>query len=86
MHSAQEVGDLALDAMRDLEADFPEGKVRSVAIVVEMDTGEKPTTWSVYSSDDRLWYTRVVLEMGLGSLDIAEVVECDTDEGDTASD
>lgn len=64
------IGDLVADTMQTLNEQYPEGRVRSVSLVVEVDDGGSPTKWSVHGPDDRRWLTRVVLEMGLGQLDI----------------
>lgn len=68
------LGNTVVEAMNELGDEFSEGVVRSVAIVVEVDDGSKPTLWRVYG-DDRKWLQRIHLEMGLGQVDVEADVE-----------
>jgi hypothetical protein len=63
------IGDVIASSILDLEETYPEGRVRSVVLVVEVDDGRPVTKWEVYG-DDRPWVRRTVLEMGLGQLDV----------------
>lgn len=73
------IGDLIATAMLELESAHPEGRVRSVALVVEVDDGEPITQWSIHG-DDRPWMRRTVLEMGLGQLDVEAIEIIDLDD------
>jgi hypothetical protein len=63
------IGDVIASSILDLEETYPDGRVRSVGLVIEVDDGHPVTQWEVYG-DDRPWVRRTVLEMGLGQLDV----------------
>jgi phage/plasmid-associated DNA primase len=76
------IGDLIASSMLELEERYPEGRVRSVVLVAEVDDGRQPSQWSVHGPDDRRWLTRVVLEMALGQLDVESLEVLDLSDED----
>jgi hypothetical protein len=65
------IGDVIASSILDLEQIYPDGRVRSVALIVEVDDGSPLTEWEIYG-DDRPWVNRTILEMGLGQLDVGQ--------------